>query len=193
MSLMIMKSTITIGIKGAIPDLENAKTYLDSVEEQFKGFSKVYASTLIMKMPTTKYDRTSNIREHAMMMNNMAAKLKHMEMEISEGFLVHFIMTSLPFEFEPFKINYNTQKEKWTMSEHTAMCVQKEERLKAEKKDYVHHVSASMGKRKFQEEFKFKNKVHFTSKRISTKSGSKEPKSPDAPVEPNDIICSFCK
>ncbi|XP_062191303.1 uncharacterized protein LOC133895133 [Phragmites australis] len=132
MSLMIMKSTITVEIRGAIPNFESAKTYLDSVEEQSKGSSKVYDSTLIMNMLTTKYDRTCGIREHVMMMNNMTTELKGME--IPKGFLTHFIMTSFPSEFGLFKINYNTQKEKWTMNELIAMCVQEEERLKARKR-----------------------------------------------------------
>ncbi|GJV60786.1 zf-CCHC domain-containing protein [Tanacetum coccineum] len=132
MSLMIMKNSISVAIRGAIPDSENAKEFLKSVEEQFKGSSKANASTLILKMLTTKYDGLSGVREHIMMMNDMASKLKGMDMEISEGFLVHFIMTSLPAQFSPFKINYNTQKEKWKMSELIAMCVQEEERLKIE-------------------------------------------------------------
>ncbi|GAV81449.1 UBN2_2 domain-containing protein, partial [Cephalotus follicularis] len=112
MSLMIMKSSISVTIRGAIPDSNNAKTYLTFLEEQFKGSSKAHASTLIMKMPTTRYDGTSGVREHQMMMKNMASKLKGMKMAISEGFLIHFIMTSLLVLFGPFKINYNTQKEK---------------------------------------------------------------------------------
>ena len=59
-------------------------------------------------------------------------------MTISEGFLVHFIMTSLPSKFGPFKINYNTQKDKWKMSKLIVMCVQEEERLKVEKPDMAH-------------------------------------------------------
>ncbi|GAV73792.1 UBN2_2 domain-containing protein, partial [Cephalotus follicularis] len=137
MSLMMMKSSITVAIQGAILDSNDAKTYLASVEEQFKGSSKAHASTLIMKMFMTRYDGTSGVREHTMMMNDMASKLKGMEMAISEGFLVHFIMTSLPVQFGPFKINYNTQKEKWKMSELIAMCVQEEERLKVERPDFA--------------------------------------------------------
>ena len=112
MSLMIIKNSISIAIRGAIPNSDNAKTYLDSVEEQFKGTSKAHASTMILKMLTTKYDDVSGVREHIMMMSDMANKLKGIDMEISEGFLVHFIMTSLPLQFGPFKINYNTQKDK---------------------------------------------------------------------------------
>ncbi|GAV91405.1 UBN2_2 domain-containing protein, partial [Cephalotus follicularis] len=107
MSLMIMKSSISIAIRGAIPDFNDTKTYLASVEEQFKDSSKAHASTLTMKMLMTRYDGSSGVREHIMMMNDMASKLKGMEMAISEGFLVHFIMTSLPVQFGSFKINYN--------------------------------------------------------------------------------------
>ncbi|GKA27716.1 putative RNA-directed DNA polymerase [Tanacetum coccineum] len=148
MSLMIIKNSISVAIRGAIPDSENAKEYLSSVEEQFKGTSKAHASTLILKMLTTKYDGVSGVREHIMMMSDMANKLKGMDMEISEGFLVHFIMTSLPMQFGPFKINYNTQKEKWKMSELIAMCVQEEERLKVEKPDVVHVATTNSNKRK---------------------------------------------
>ncbi|CAH9106033.1 unnamed protein product [Cuscuta europaea] len=148
MSLMVIKNSISVAIRGAIPDSENAKTYLDSVEEQFKGTSKAYASTLILKMLTTKYDGVSGVREHIMMMSDMSHKLKGMDMEISEVFLVHFIMTSLPAQFGPFKINYNTQKDKWQMSELIAMCVQEEERLKIEKPDVAHLTTTNTGKKK---------------------------------------------
>ncbi|XP_076950877.1 uncharacterized protein LOC143623995 [Bidens hawaiensis] len=121
MSLMLMKNSISMPIRGSILDSENAKTYLASVEEQFKGTSKAHASTLILKLVTTKYDGRSGIRGHIMMMNDMTHKLKGLDMEISDGFVVHFIMTSLPPAYEAFKINYNTQKDKWTMSELIAM------------------------------------------------------------------------
>ncbi|KAK2978778.1 hypothetical protein RJ640_011306 [Escallonia rubra] len=47
-------------------------------------------------------------------------------------------MTSLPAQFGPFKINYNTQKEKWKMNELISMRVQEEERLKSEQPDSAH-------------------------------------------------------
>ncbi|RVX03502.1 Retrovirus-related Pol polyprotein from transposon TNT 1-94 [Vitis vinifera] len=45
----------------------------------------------------------------------------------------------------PFKISYNTQKEKWTLNELIAQCVQKEERLKQEKIESAHLASTSQG------------------------------------------------
>jgi gag-polypeptide of LTR copia-type len=111
MSLMIMKDTITSAIRGGIPEKDAecnffiAKQYLVSVEEQFKSTSKANVSALIMKILTSKYNGISGVREHIMMMNDMSVKLKGMDMTISEGFLVHFIMTSLPVQFGHFKIN----------------------------------------------------------------------------------------
>ncbi|GJX07922.1 UBN2_2 domain-containing protein [Tanacetum coccineum] len=84
MSLMIIKNSISVAIRGAIPDSENAKEYLSSIEEQFKGTSKAHESTLILKMLTTKYDRASGVREHIMMMSVMKNKLNGMDMEIKE-------------------------------------------------------------------------------------------------------------
>ncbi|KAK2969137.1 hypothetical protein RJ640_013086 [Escallonia rubra] len=137
-SLMIMKGSITTAIRGAIPDSDNVKLYLANIEEQFQGSSKPYATTLITKMVTLKYSGSNGVREHILRMNDMASQLKGLDMEISEGFLVHFIMTSLPAQFDPFKINYNKQKEKWKMSELISMCVQEEESLKSEQPDSAH-------------------------------------------------------
>ncbi|KAJ0880787.1 putative transcription factor interactor and regulator CCHC(Zn) family [Helianthus annuus] len=148
MSLMVIKNSILSAIRGAIPDSENAKEYLNSVEEQFKGSSKAHASSLILKMLTIKYEGTSGVREHIMMMSDMAHKLKGLDMEISDGFLVHFIMTSLPARFNDFKINYNTQKDKWSMSELIAMCVQEEERLKLEQPEVAYVATTKSVKRK---------------------------------------------
>ena len=153
--LMIIKSSIIEGIRGAMPDSEVAKDYLSKIEDQFKGSSKVYAGTLIKRLVNDKYDGTGSIREHIMKMSNMAAKLKKMEMEISDGFLVHFIMTSLPAEFSPFMINYNAMKVKWSIDELMAMCVQEEERLKASRIDHANQVMQSEKKRyqKFQKQY----------------------------------------
>ncbi|KAL4574517.1 hypothetical protein LXL04_021349 [Taraxacum kok-saghyz] len=181
MSLIIIKNSISMPIRGAIPDSENAKTYLESVEEQFRGTSKAHASTLILKMLTTKYDGSSGVREHIMMMTDMANKLKSMDLEISEGFLVHFIMTSLPVQFGPLKINYNTQREKWKMIELIAMCVQEEERLKVEKPEVAYvNTTTNLDKKK--------------GKSVSEKGGSsKVPKSSMGVRKfDNKPRCKFC-
>ncbi|KAJ0568243.1 putative transcription factor interactor and regulator CCHC(Zn) family [Helianthus annuus] len=188
MSLMFMKQSISNAIRGAIPDSEDAKTYLEHVEAQFKGTSKAHASTLILKLVTTKYDGRNGIREHIMMMNDMANKLKGLEMEISDGFLVHFIITSLPSSFEAFKINYNTQKEKWTMSELVAMCVQEEERMRMDRTtDVANFTTSNSKKRKNNYHRKDASKVQ----RPNPSSNTSAPSSSKNSL--GSIRCKFCK
>ncbi|XP_022032171.1 uncharacterized protein LOC110933249 [Helianthus annuus] len=153
LSLIFMKNSISPAIRGAIPDAATAKEYqrqeyLTNVEAQFQGTSKAQANTLILKLVTTKYDGISGIREHILKMNDMAQKLKGLSMEISDGFLVHFIMTSLSASYEAFKVNYNLQKDQWKMNELIAMCVQEEEHLKLEKANVGYLMTADTKKRK---------------------------------------------
>ena len=99
---MIIRSSIIDAIRGAIHDTQSARDYLTKIEEQFQDSSKAYATTLIKRLVGEKYDATGSLREHIMKKCHIASKLKSMEMEISDGFLVHLIMSSLPQEFSPF-------------------------------------------------------------------------------------------
>ena len=100
--LMMIKRSISEGIRGAIPDKKendesmSAKDYIKSVEDQFKGSLKVYASTLIHRLINNMYDGSGSIRDHIMRKCNMAAKLK--TMGLTDGFFGYasFILTSLP-------------------------------------------------------------------------------------------------
>ncbi|KAG6498726.1 hypothetical protein ZIOFF_038448 [Zingiber officinale] len=62
LSLMIMKGSISSDIRGGVLDSENAKDFLDSVEEQFQSSSKALATTLIIKMVTSKYNDLRGFR-----------------------------------------------------------------------------------------------------------------------------------
>ncbi|KAK2981437.1 hypothetical protein RJ640_004051 [Escallonia rubra] len=189
-SLMIMKGSITTAIRGAIPDSDNAKLYLAHIEEQFQGSSKAHATTLITKMVTLKYSGSNGVREHILRMNDMASQLKGLDMEISEGFLVHFIMTSLPAQFGPFKINYNTQKEKWKMSELISMCVQEEERLKSEQPDSAHVAITGPSKGKGKGKKFGKGNVQGNKSASVTKTDKASSSGTDGSSGPR---CQFCK
>ena len=64
-------------------------------------------------LTTIKYDGSRTMHEHIVEMTNIAARLKSMGMEVNENFLVTFILNSLPPEYGPFHMNYNTLKDKW--------------------------------------------------------------------------------
>ena len=51
------------------------------------------------------------------------AQIKKLEIDMSESFLVHFILNTLPHQYEPFMISYNTYKDKGSINELMTMCV----------------------------------------------------------------------
>ena len=67
-----------------------------------------------------------------MQMRDIATQLKTLEVEMSNSFLVHYILNTLPQQYGPFKISYNTHKDKWSINELLTMCVQEKGRLKIE-------------------------------------------------------------
>jgi hypothetical protein len=105
--MMVIKSSILEAIRGAIPECDIASEYLKKVESQFTWSSKAYASTLIRKLVTTRYTG-GGVRDHILRMSNMSSKLKSMDMELPEEFIIHLIFASLPKEFETFAVNYNS-------------------------------------------------------------------------------------
>ncbi|KAL6345346.1 hypothetical protein AAG906_015829 [Vitis piasezkii] len=130
MSLMIMKHSILDTIRGAMPEEEKAKSFLSQIANRFVGSKKVETSTILSKL-------------YFMEMSNLVARLKALKLELSYDILVHLVLISLPAQFSPYKISYNTQTEKWTLNEFIAQCVQDEERLKQENIESVHLATTS--------------------------------------------------
>jgi hypothetical protein len=147
--LMVIKSSIMEVIRGAIPNCETAKLYLKKVESQFTCSSKMHTSTIIKRLVTEKYSFSCGVREHILKMSNMASKLKPMDMWLKDEFLVHLVMSSLPKEFEPFEINYNSQPESWRIEKLIAMCVQEKERIKEVRGDSINQVKNNKKKNFF--------------------------------------------
>ncbi|RVW46052.1 Retrovirus-related Pol polyprotein from transposon TNT 1-94 [Vitis vinifera] len=143
MSLMIMKYSILEAIRGAILEETQAKAFLDQIANRFAANEKVETNTILSKLVSMRYKGKKNIREYIMEMSNLVTRLKTLKLELSEDILVHLVLISLPTQFSPFKISYNTQNEKWTLNELIAQCVQEEERLKQEKIESAHLASTS--------------------------------------------------
>ncbi|CAJ2661752.1 unnamed protein product [Trifolium pratense] len=103
LSVMFIKTKVTAGIRGSVDQHEKVRDLLKSIDDQFVTSEKA-----------------------------LATQLKKLEVDMSESFLVHYILNSLPAEYGPFKISYNTHKDKWSINELMTMCVQEEERLAME-------------------------------------------------------------
>src|SRR5262249_32484075 len=98
-------------------------------------------------LTTMKFDGSRTMHDHVNEMSNIAARLKSLGMNVDEDFLVQFVLNSLPSEYGPFQMNYNTMKDKWNMNELHSMLVQEELRLKNKGTHSIHHQEAAKGKK----------------------------------------------
>ncbi|XP_010650196.1 uncharacterized protein LOC104879318 [Vitis vinifera] len=126
LSLMFIKTKVSDGIRGSVDQHDNVKTLLKGIDEQFVTSNKALVNTLIMKFSFLRLTDVSGVREHIMQIRDIAAQLKTLEVEMSDSFLVYFILNTLPQQYRPFKISYNTHKDKWSINELLTMCVQEE-------------------------------------------------------------------
>ena len=129
LSMMVIKTHISQSIRGSIPGCRTVKELMGAIDEQFVSSDKAQASTLMAKLCSMRLKGTQNVRGHIMEMRDVSAQLKALDVDFSESFLVHFILTSLPADYTAFKVSYMTHKEKWSVNELLNMCVQEEGRL----------------------------------------------------------------
>ena len=99
------------------------------IDDQFVTSDKALANTFIMQFSSLKLHGIKGVCDHIMCMRDIVAQLKALEVTMSDSFLVHYILCTLPMQYSPFKISYNTHKDKRSINELLTMCVQEEERL----------------------------------------------------------------
>ena len=126
LSVMFIKTKISTGIRGSINQHNKVKALLKAIDEQFKTSDKALVDTLIMKFSSLRLTNVRGVHEHIMQMRDIVAQLKTLKVEMFESFLVYYILNTFPWWYGPFKISYNTYKDKWSINELLTMCVQKE-------------------------------------------------------------------
>ena len=136
-----------------------------------------------MKFSSIRITSVRGVREHIMQMRDIVAQLKKLRIDMMESFLVHFILNTLPHQYGPFKIPYNTHKDKWSINELMTMCVQEEERIVMELGE------SAMLATTFR-----KNKRNDTSQTYTSKSNKKGKGRvpPQADIK-KENKCFFCK
>ena len=70
-----------------------------------------------MKLISIKYIGKFGIHEHIMEMRHIAAQLNDIKIFISDAFMFHFTLISLPSKYDHFNIFYNTYNKVWIVNE----------------------------------------------------------------------------
>ncbi|XP_074318011.1 uncharacterized protein LOC141654768 isoform X1 [Silene latifolia] len=185
LGLHLMRMTMADNIKSSMPKTEKAREFMLKVKEcsQSDLADKSIVGSLMSELSTKRFDWSQPIHDHVTHMSNLAAKLKTLGMDVSDTFLVQFIINSLPYEFGQFQVNYNTIKDKWNYQELKAMIIQEEGRLKKMKDQAVHflsHDGASSSKAKPSKKGK------------NGKKGKSFFKGPESAIQ-KEKKCHFCK
>ena len=134
-----------------MPKTDNAREFVKLVKDYSQSDinDKSIVGNLSSELTNKKFDWSQPIHDHVTEMVDLTTKLNAMEMEVSESFLVQFILNSFPAEFGQFQVNHNTLKEKWNFQEIKAILIQEERRLKKMKDNSIHlmaHDGASTSK-----------------------------------------------
>ncbi|KAL0354343.1 UNVERIFIED_CONTAM: hypothetical protein Sangu_1015600 [Sesamum angustifolium] len=137
MKSMFIKTKIS-SIRGSVDQHNNARELQKAIDDQFVSSDKALASTLIMRFTSQKLAGLNGVRENITQMRDIATQLKSLEVDMFGSFLVHYILNTLPPQYAPFKISYNTHKDKCSINELMTMCVQEEWRLAMEARESVH-------------------------------------------------------
>ena len=141
LSVMFIKTSISDSIRGSVEKHTNVQALLKAIDEQFTTSNKALANTLVMKFSSLRLTNVKGVHERIMEMRDIAAQLKTLEVDMSDTFLVNYILNPLPQQYGPFKISYKTHKEKWSINELLTICVQEEGRLLIEQRESVMHVT----------------------------------------------------
>ncbi|KAL4380068.1 hypothetical protein GQ457_02G020870 [Hibiscus cannabinus] len=159
LSIIFIKSKkIHVDVHGSIEQYKNVQDLLAAIEKQFQTSQKSLASTLIMKFTSLKLTTLKCVRDHINKVRDLAARLKALEVEMSDSFPVHYILNTLPPQYGPFNISYNTHKDKWSIDELLTMCEQEEGRLILEMGESA--LTVTQGKRKSSRASFVKKKGH---------------------------------
>ena len=113
LSVKLIKTKIYVGIRGSDNQHDKVKALLKAIDEQFETSDKALAITLIMRFSSSRLTSVRGVRDHIIQIRDIVAQLKNLEVEMFESFLAHYILNTLSQQYGPFKISYNTHKDKW--------------------------------------------------------------------------------
>ena len=119
---MIMKRAILETFRDTMLEDTNAKMFLEEIEKHFAKNEMAKTSMLLASLVSIMYKGKVNIWKYITEMSHLASKLKALKLGLSKDLLVHLVLISLLAQFSQFKVSYNCQKDKSSMSSFHIVC-----------------------------------------------------------------------
>ena len=98
-SVMFIKTKISASIRGSVEQIDEVKPLLKAIDERFVTSDKALSSTLILQFSSTKLTGITRWRDHIMRIRDIATQLKLLEVTMSDTFLVHYLLNTLPQQY----------------------------------------------------------------------------------------------
>ena len=96
LNVTFIKTSFSASIRSSVEKHTNVQALLKAIDKQFAASDKAPASTLIMKFSSLRLTNVKGVCEHIMEMRDIAVQLKTLEVDMSDNFLVHYILNTPP-------------------------------------------------------------------------------------------------
>ncbi|XP_043725818.1 uncharacterized protein LOC122672402 [Telopea speciosissima] len=116
-SIVVIKSALTETLKDSINIPETTIEYLWAIRAKFDSSKKAQAGDLMSKLTSSKFDGNGSAREHILEMISLGNKIKGLDINFDDDFLVTLAINSLPEAYKPLRSTYNVLQNKWDLDE----------------------------------------------------------------------------
>ncbi|XP_043692937.1 uncharacterized protein LOC122643378 [Telopea speciosissima] len=141
----LIKRSIPENMKASVEKMDTATEYLPAIKELFEVSQSGEKAELMNQILSAKFDGNGSVREHILEISSVAQKLKDLDTNLDDDFLVSLTLKSLPEQYETLKTTYAALRVKWTMKELISICTQEEQNKKSKKKIESANVTTSKG------------------------------------------------
>ncbi|XP_043692934.1 uncharacterized protein LOC122643374 [Telopea speciosissima] len=94
--IILMKRSIPENMKDSVGEMDTATEYLTVIKEVFEVFQSAEKAELMNQILLAKFDGNGSVREHFLEISSMVKKLKDLETNLDDDFLVSLTLKSLP-------------------------------------------------------------------------------------------------
>ncbi|KAL5581199.1 hypothetical protein UlMin_013641 [Ulmus minor] len=129
--LMIIRYHMEESIHDGIEGVDVAKNFLESIDKNFKKFSKNERNEHLNMLHNISYDGASGIRSHIDKAISCYRKLLSIGAKLlDDDYRVWLFIRTLPPQFDAIRSSYNAQKEQWSLKEMTSILAKEEDDIK---------------------------------------------------------------